>query len=370
MSTAGSLQARVRAFDLARGLAVLFMIAVHVLWHWGAPATWDTPVGVAISLLGGPTAMPVFMFLMGASLAFSTRTSFRELVGRGLWLVFLGYLLNVLRGALPATLGLEFGVVTADEIAPFTPWWLLTTVDVHQMAGSALIALALLRLVGPPGWGWIALAGFVGATAPLVRGAAFGTPLLDAPLTPVLGGAPNVYYAVFPWLVYPLVGGVFGAVLARSSVRATVFRRGALVGVALCAVAAAWLAFDPPAFDVSTYWQNPPVYLVGITGLVLVWLWLCDLAVRRIPPNDAFEVVYGWSGRVIGMYFTHWLVVGWGVGLVGFRRLELAPVLVAIVVVVALTSWLSRPRAGTAFLGRLHAPWQRVRPRPAGPAGG
>lgn len=27
---------RVRAFDLAAGLAVFFMILVHVLWHWGA----------------------------------------------------------------------------------------------------------------------------------------------------------------------------------------------------------------------------------------------------------------------------------------------------------------------------------------------
>lgn len=361
---------RVRAFDLARGLAVLFMIGVHVLWHWGAPATWDTPVGVAISLLGGPTAMPVFMFLMGASLAFSTRTSFRELVGRGLWLVFLGYLLNVLRGALPATLGLDFGIVTAEEIAPFSPWWLLTTVDVHQMAGSALIAMALLRVVGPPGTGWLAAAVVVGLTAPVVRGIEFRTPWLDAPLTPVLGGAPNVYYAGFPWLVYPLIGGVFGAVLARSSARNVVFRRGAAIGAGLCAVAAAWLAADPPTFDVSTYWRNPPVFLVGISGLVLVWLWLCDVAVRRVRPNDAFEVVYGWSGRVIGMYFTHWLVVGWGVGLVGFRRLELGPVLVAIVVVVALTSWISRPRAETAFLGRFHAPWQRPRPLPVGPDGG
>src|SRR5258707_7724008 len=67
---------RVRAFDLARGLAVFFMILVHVLWHWGAPATWTSPAGTVISLLGGPTGAPTFMFLMGASLAFSSRSTF------------------------------------------------------------------------------------------------------------------------------------------------------------------------------------------------------------------------------------------------------------------------------------------------------
>ena len=43
---------RIRAFDLARGLAVVFMIMVHVLRHWGDPATWSTPIGTLISFLG------------------------------------------------------------------------------------------------------------------------------------------------------------------------------------------------------------------------------------------------------------------------------------------------------------------------------
>src|SRR5688572_6388070 len=103
--TGGRQTERVRALDLARGLAIVFMIGVHVLWHWGAPDTWTSPIGQVISFLGGPTAAPVFMFLMGASLAFSSRTSFRSLAVRGLWLLWLGYLLNFLRGVIPAWLG-------------------------------------------------------------------------------------------------------------------------------------------------------------------------------------------------------------------------------------------------------------------------
>ena len=61
------------------------------------------------------------------------------------WLLWLGYLLNVLRGVIPAYLGLQFGVVTADQIAPFTLPWLATTVDVHHMAGLSLIAIAFSR---------------------------------------------------------------------------------------------------------------------------------------------------------------------------------------------------------------------------------
>jgi len=336
---------RVRAFDLARGLAIVFMIGVHVLWHWGAPDTWTSPIGQVISFLGGPTAAPVFMFLMGASLAFSSRSSFGSLAVRGLWLLWLGYLLNVLRGVIPAYLGLSTGVVTADQIAPFTLPWLATTVDVHHMAGLSLIGIATLRLVARPGWVWLALAAIVVLTGPFVRGLEFGTPFLDGPLTPVLGGAPNVYYAVVPWIAFPLLGAVFGVVMARATEaagRIRVFRLGAVLGVGLCALGIALFVVEPPSFDVGTYWRMPPSYFVGITGIVLVWLWVCDVVVRHVRANRVFTFLYGWSASVIAIYFTHWLVVGWGVGIFGFRSQPLAGALLGIVVAIAATAFLSR----------------------------
>ena len=347
--TGAATRERIRAFDLARGLAVVFMIGVHVLWHWGAPDTWTSPIGQVISFLGGPTAAPVFMFLMGASLAFSSRTSFRSLAVRGLWLVWLGYLLNVLRGVIPAYLGLQSGLVTADQIAPFTLPWLATTVDVHHMAGLSLIAIGALRSTTRRGWIWLALAAAVVLAGPFLRGLEFGTPLLDAPLTPILSGAPNVYYAVVPWIAFPLVGAVFGALIARAadqSARIRLFRAGALVGLVLCATGVGLFVASPPAFDVNTYWRMPPAYFVAITGLVLVWLYACDLAVRHIRPNAAFSFLYGWSGRVIAIYFTHWLVVGWGVGVFGFRSQPLAGALIGIVVAIVATALLSRFAVG------------------------
>jgi surface polysaccharide O-acyltransferase-like enzyme len=333
---------RVRAFDLARGLAVLFMIFVHVLWHWGAPDTWTSPIGYVISFLGGPTAAPTFMFLMGASLAFSSRSDFGSLAARGAWLVFLGYLLNLLRGVIPAEIGLRTGFVTADQIAPFDAWWLLTTVDIHHMAGLSLIAIAALRVRSKPGWLWLALAGALALASPSLRELHFGSVWLDAPLSPILGTAPNVYYAVVPWLAYPLTGAVFGAVMARASDRGRIFRWAGFLGLALCAAGAALIAVERPSFDVGTYWREPLSFLVGISGIVLVWLALCDLATRQAWLDRRLGIVYGWSARVIPMYFVHWIVVGWGIGVVGFRELSLPAVLVAMPAAVAVASFASR----------------------------
>ena len=342
---------RVRAFDLAAGLAVLFMILVHVLWHWGAPETWTTPIGEAISFAAGPTAAPVFMFLMGASLGAAPRSSFRSLAARGLWLVFLGYVLNFLRGVIPASLGLATGVITADQVAPYTAWWLATTVDLHHVVGISLIVIAALGIRWRPGWAWLGLAAVLVLVAPWVRTVAFGTPLLDAPLTPFLGSAPNVYYAVVPWLAYPLAGAVFGAIVARAPDRTAVFRSAGRLGVVLLAIGGALILVQRPGFDVYTYWHQPASFAVAIFGVVLAWLALCDEVTRRRRIDERLGIVYGWSNRVIAMYFTHWIIVGWGVGLVGFRALGLGPVLLAMAAAVVATSYLSR------FAVRLESSW-------------
>ncbi len=353
---------RVRAFDLAAGLAVFFMILVHVLWHWGAPETWTTPIGEAISYAAGPTATPVFMFLIGASLGAARHSGTSTLVARGAWLFALGYLLNILRGVIPYTLGTATGVITAQQVTPYTPWWLGTTVDLHHVVGLSLIVIAVLRVRAQPGWLWLAIAGVLILAAPWLRAVTFGIPVLDAPLTPFLGSAPNVYYAVVPWLAYPLAGAVFGAMMARSSDRTGLFRRAGLVGVALLLIGGALISVQRPTFDVYTYWRQPASFAVAIMGVVLVWLALCDLATRRGSLDRWFGFFYSWSDRVIAIYFTHWIIVGWGVGLVGFRALALGPVLVAMLAAVVATSYLSR------FAVKLETSWWLRRGPGRGPS--
>jgi len=354
---------RIRAFELAAGLSILFMMLIHDLWHWGKPETWTSTIGWAISLAGGPTATPTFLFVMGASLAFSPPWRFRTLATRGLWLLFLGYLLNFLRGTLPAIVGTSVGLVTWQQIAPFTPWSLLTSVDLHHVAGLSLVAVAAISIRWRPGWPWLVAAAAVILVQPWLRGLSFGTALLDGPLTPILGGAPNVFYAVVPWLAYALVGAVFGRVLATATDRRRVFRVGGLVGLALIAISGLLILLTQPSFDVITYWHGPPAFVIGIIGLVLVWLAICEAVTRIEWLNRRLRIVYFWSARVIPMYFTHWLVVGWGIAVVGFRDLDLTGVLIATPCGIVVTTFLSR-----FALGLEEAPWRLIARRMAAAA--
>ena len=51
---------RLMAIDLARGLAVFFMIAVHTLEVFASQEVKNSVFGQIIEFLGGPPAAPVF----------------------------------------------------------------------------------------------------------------------------------------------------------------------------------------------------------------------------------------------------------------------------------------------------------------------
>jgi uncharacterized membrane protein len=338
-----TLDARIRAFDLARGLAIVFMVMIHVLGHYGNDASWASPLGGVVIFLGGPTAAPVFMFLMGASLAFSRRASASGIARRGLWLLFLAYTLNVLRGVLPATLGLATGYVTEADISPYTPATLMTLVDIHQMAGLALLVIAAMTaLLVASGRlalrvGLIGLGGVVGLVSPSLWGTTTGLPPVDLGLALLWGTDWNVFFPLFPWIVYPLVGFAYGRTLVQQPDRRRYVRRMGLVGLAIGLVGVAIIAVAHPSIGVEDYWRQRPGVLLAILGLVLAWLALADVVVSRVRSNPVFDRLYGWSGRVTAMYCIHWILIGWGVGLVGHRDLELPAVLVAMGIVLVLT---------------------------------
>jgi uncharacterized membrane protein len=341
---------RILAFDLARGLAVVFMILVHVLRHWGDPSTWTTPIGTVISTLGGPPAAPVFMFVMGASIAFSRRTSFGSLARRGLWLIAAGYLLNIARGTVPLLAGTAAGVVTPEGVAPFTPLSLLVTVDVLQLAGCSLVLMAALRALVAPGSAWLVAAAGIAFAAPFLHGLTTGLLLVDAPLGMLWATGDTVYYPLFPWAVFSLLGAVIGQALAGSADRAAVLRRFGAIGLAAAVLGGALIAIMATPLDITTYWRLPPVLVLAIGGFVVAWLWLCDVVTRHVG-RVGLGAIYGWGSRVTSMYVIHWLIVSWGVAFVGFRVAALWPTLVGAVGVLAVTIALShwRPRLPGIF---------------------
>ncbi len=331
---------RIRSIDLARGLALLSMVMVHVLGLYGTPALNRSLLAAAIKFLGGPPSAPVLMFLMGTSLMFSRRSTLRDGLRRGGMLLFLAYLLNFLRGTLPALVGLRFGVIAPDDI-PASPASLFWAGDILHFAGLALILLALARWLFPRPAVWLTLAGAVAIGSPWLWGRMSGWSPLDRLLTLLWGATDSVSFPVFPWLCYPLTGMAFGYWLATSADRDRPFRRAAWTGLTLLLVGAG-VTWTHPAFHIGDYWRSGPGAVIWITGFVLLWLSLCHWLVKRVPANPLLHLFYYWSEHVTAFFCLHWMVIVWGMGLVGYQQQRLPVVVLLMIAVAAATDRLTR----------------------------
>lgn len=309
---------RIMAFDLARGLAILFMLIVHVMETYGSPDITDSVAGFVIDLFGGPPAAPVFMFLMGASFVFSRRATIGQGIRRGVRLLLLAYGLNLLRGSVPLWIGLRTGAISLQKVAPYTPSSMFWIVDILQCAGLALILLSIIRRLLPWPVGWLLAAGAVAIVSPLLWGRMSGWPVLDWFLTLLWGTGDQVAFPIFPWFSYALVGLAFGSRIAQSSNRDRVFKHAALAGGILL-IAGTVVALTNPEFHVGDYWRSGPGVIAALAGFALLWLAACHWLVKQIPEHAVLSLLYFWSRHVTRFYVFHWIIIGWGVLLFGFQ---------------------------------------------------
>jgi hypothetical protein len=248
----------------------------------------------------------------------------------------LAYLLNFLRFTLPVFLGLKSGVLTVDDIAPYTPSSLFWIVDILHFAGLALILLALVRRFLSRPVLWPMLAGIVAIGSPLLWGRMSGEPVLDWLLTLLWGmGGEDVAFPVFPWLCYPLTGMAFGSWLSTSSDQNKLFKRAAGVGLGLLLLGTIVILTNPE-FHIGDYWRSGPGALIWISGFVLLWLAICYWVVKYIPANFLFNLLYYWSIHVTAFYFLHWVIIGWGTGIVGYQEQQWLVVVLLMIVVAGL----------------------------------
>jgi surface polysaccharide O-acyltransferase-like enzyme len=142
-----SQQERVYAVDLARGLAVAFMIWVHVLLTYSTPEVVNSIFGIIIAFLGSPPAAPVFMTLMGLSFYYSRNKDLKSGIRRGLQIILFGYLLNFFRGVLPVYMtGLLAPSKAAGIPAAVADYMdAFLELDILQFAGLAFIVMSLIR---------------------------------------------------------------------------------------------------------------------------------------------------------------------------------------------------------------------------------
>lgn len=298
---------RLRFLDLARGLAIIFMVLQHVQIVFAVDSGESSALGQVFLLLGTAPAAPVFMVVMGFLYGSSARDDLRHGVVRGLKLFALGYALNFVRFVIP---GLLAGGSTSAQAFLGPDWWgPFFEIDILQLAGLSLALLApVKRYVRDPRV-VLALAAGVATLSPLLWGAGEGV-FFD----PLWGVGDWVSFPLFPWVAYPL----FGLSLAGFTVGATsvgrLVRSWTSAGAAALSVGAAVTLLAPARTGILAlgdyYRSGLPVQLM-LAGFVLLWLslmwWLDErLSWRAIP-----RYLTSLSRNITAIYVVQWVLIGW-----------------------------------------------------------
>jgi len=222
---------RVLALDWLRGLGVLIMLQGHLFNSFARADLHNHPVYVLSQFIGGMPA-PIFLFLVGATLAFRLDRGDRE--------------------GLPPAARLKSALVRAAFLAAIAfafrlqlwlfawgnPWTEIVRVDILNCMTLGVAVLSPVALLAPrQRITWCAAAGLaIAASAPLVF-------MLDWSGAPWLVRnyiVPNkAFFSFFPGAAYIAFGVSFGALLRTAApARDRIMQWAACFGLALVVTAA------------------------------------------------------------------------------------------------------------------------------------
>ncbi len=302
-----TIDGRLRFLDLARGLAIIFMVLQHVQLVFALGYGEASVLGQGFLLLGTAPAAPVFMVVMGFLYGSSAGDDIRSGVMRGLKLCAFGYVLNVFRFIIPVLLT---GGGPAVQVLLGPDWWgPFFEIDILQLAGLSLALLApVKRYVRDPRV-VLAMAAGVATVSPLLWGSGGGV-VLD----PLWGVGDWVSFPLFPWMTYPLLGLSLAGFTVRATSDRRLIRSWTYAGTAALLVGAAVVVLAPAETGVLAfgdyYRSGLPVQFM-LAGFVLLWLslmwWLDERLSWRVIPRYLTSL----SRNITAIYVIQWVLIGW-----------------------------------------------------------
>jgi uncharacterized membrane protein len=307
--------------DLARVMAILFMIQGHTLDVLLAPAYRQGFLFDAWLFLRGLTA-PVFFTLSGVSFTLSTmsnwekysqpsRKLFRRL-GRFFFFVCLGYAMH-----LPAASLRDLKFVDAAG------WQSAFQADVLQCIGLTLIGLQILVLLaGNPvrmaRWS-AAIAGAVVFLTPLTW-AVDWTKLVPMPIATYLNSHTGSYFPLFPWTGFVFLGAALGYQVRQWSLLPGKAVR--LLAASGAALGLAGLLLMKPLellFGSRDFWQaSPSSFLIRAACVCFLLVLFSYLTARYNVPHRSCRAL---AQESLLIYFVHICILYGSIWNPGLRQM-------------------------------------------------
>ncbi len=336
--------------DIARTLAAIFMVLVHVLGLLSTQQVEASLFGKVINFLGCAPAAPIFMFAMGASFSFTDKSDkYNQKAKRGVTILLQGYILNIMRLVCPfllilllQLLGIHTFYTNSEHEVGSGILDNLLVVDILQFAGLAYLFLTLVSYlkINNAVIIYLIIAFFV-FISPFLWGLEASNQYINRVFDLFWGEKGElVSFPFFPWIVYPLFGLVCGKrYLKYKSNISKCLMRDLLFGVA-CIFIGGIITFYNPQAHLGDYWRTGPGGLFLYVGFIPIWIYLCYIISLKLS-FIFHKMSYFTSRNITKFYFTQWVIISCMVGVFGENSLDLVFVIILMVLTLLLTYFIT-----------------------------
>ena len=349
--------------DLARAVIIFCLALIHVTIECttdeglcsGIPYLFDT-------VIGGPFSAPMYMFVMGVGMCYTRKNSPMEHFVRGVKIFAVGYILNICRFLIPYAIGYWITGDYAYYIEPLL--YKVLCNDILTFAGLAMMLMALFIKLKLSNVVMLIIATVMCGFGTLLNGVDVVAPLGNIFLGYLIGteDAAGMVLSDFPilnWMMFPICGYAFGAVLKHVKDKKLFYLAFSLPALIIAIVYfTLGIYFERGMFGEG---QNCYYHMIFSDVLASLCLTIGMIGVYyfvlKIFPKKMFYVAWSISENITPVYFTHWVLVSVVVNLCMYvirgttmltpwQVVELGTVISIAAIVIAhyYTKWIGRSR--------------------------
>lgn len=291
--------------DLLKGIAVIYMILVHIVEKFGTTTIQQSTTGKLLLFLGGPPVAPVFMIIMGYFIAVSKKTT-SQLIVRGVKIFLLGMLLNV---AINTNLFISInkGIFILDPL-PY-----LFGVDILHLAGLSTIIIAILKnsLKNNPYLPFVLIA-ISGLASKYLQQYIPENNFLKYITAFIYGNAQWSYFPMFPWLAYPLTGFILYQLQPKLNIQLLINNNlviPLMVGVFI-------FCFFTFNYSINIASDLPKYYHHDLLFVCWLLIFMLGYGLAMFTINEKFKEsnlckATKWIGQnVTIIYIVQWIIIG------------------------------------------------------------
>ena len=304
---------RQRELDFAKGIAVLFMIWVHVIEVYQSTEIEGSLYNRIIEFIGSPPAAPIFMMMLGVGIVYSRKSTPKSLFNRGLILIVSGYILNFFRDFIPYYL---LGKIHQDVEYIKEGWVLLWGTDILPFAGLAFIYFAFIKKFKVKNNILFMIWSLFMVLNILLKDVSFENSILNGAFRLIWGIDETSWFPFLTWISYPILGYYFAQVLIRCKDKKTFYRNIFFVAGSFSIPLWIYSYVNDVKFGAFgelyqvEYYHHDLVGTIVLCTFALFWISVCYFAYDYIP-NFIREIMARWSKNTNMIYSVHWLILGY-----------------------------------------------------------